>query len=466
MQFSVELLLEQNIRSIERIDSLEKSFNTALDEIKTLKLANNLLTTENVKLKDQLGLNSTNSSQPPSKDLYKSKTIPLSKSDKKPGAQLGHIGVSRKPLPPDHIVECELENKCECGGEIIDTNSLYTHQKIELPVIKPIVTNFLCKKGICNKCSKKHTAALPQSITPDLLGSNAKVTIATLTGMFGNSKRDVQDMLKNIFNLKIGLGLVSKTEERVSEKCESIYNQYLEEVKDDNAPMHIDETGAKNKGEKKWAWMFTNHTTSVLKIAESRGMKVLQSILPDYKGIVVSDRYAAYNFFNEQNRQICWAHLLRDFERLANSANTEVQKNGIELRSYCKEVFRVVKSFDNRIIEHKFYMRRMRKIRKKISFYLKRCRNIPNAPGIAGKIKNILKHENMMWRFLEFPGKIEITNNLAERQIRPFVIYRKNSFFTWSDRGMRFIERILSIKLTGRLRLENPYSKLLQLISA
>ncbi|WP_320109848.1 IS66 family transposase [Wolbachia endosymbiont (group A) of Icerya purchasi] len=45
-----------------------------------------------------------------------------------------------------------------------------------------------------------------------------------------------------------------------------------------------------------------------------RGKKVLKGLLPEYDGIVVSDRYDAYNYFNRESRQICWAHLARDWE--------------------------------------------------------------------------------------------------------------------------------------------------------
>jgi transposase len=78
---------------------------------------------------------------------------------------------------------------------------------------------------------------------------------------------------------------------------------------------------------------------------------------------------------------------------------------------------------------------------------------------------NMLRSEDMMWKFLQKPKVIETTNNLAERQIRRSVIYRKNSFFTWSKRGERFVERILSIFLTSRLDGQNPFQKLQSLVA-
>jgi transposase len=54
------------------------------------------------------------------------------------------------------------------------------------------------------------------------------------------------------------------------------------------------------------------------KIAPSRRQAMVKSFLPEYEGLVTSDRYAAYNVFNRERRQVCWAHLARDFERMAH----------------------------------------------------------------------------------------------------------------------------------------------------
>lgn len=72
--------------------------------------------------------------------------------------------------------------------------------------------------------------------------------------------------------------------------------------------------------------MFTSTQSSVIKLADTRAAKFLEnSTFSDYKNLVVTDRYGVYNHFSDEKRQICWAHLLRDFERLSNSWNKEVK---------------------------------------------------------------------------------------------------------------------------------------------
>ena len=70
----------------------------------------------------------------------------------------------------------------------------------------------------------------------------------------------------------------------------------------------------------------------------------------------------------------------------------------------------------------------------------------------------------MMWHFIR-DREIEPTNNFAERQIKHQVRYRKNSLFTWSDRGDRFIERVKSIFATAKLQKLNPYAYLYSLLN-
>jgi len=91
---------------------------------------------------------------------------------------------------------------------------------------------------------------------------------------------------------------------------------------------------------------------------------------------------------------------------------------------------------------------------------------MPHKSSHTQNLTLALKAEPMMWRFLRDPLNIPLTNNLAERQIRHFVVYRKRSLFTWSERGDRFLERILSLHLTWKQNDLNPFQQLSLLITA
>ena len=210
--------------------------------------------------------------------------------------------------------------------------------------------------------------------------------------------------------------------------------------------------------------MFTNRQTSVLKLTASRGQNVLKTILPDYEGRVISDRYGMYRYFEDEKRQVCWSHLKRDFQRFAHSRNEALAAYGRTLEEVGCEVFILEKAFKNQIIDNLFFIRRIRKLKKRMNYALKGILRVPNCPHAHRVAQNLLNSFEMMWRFVN-NREIEPTNNLAERQIRKYVVYRKKSLFTWSQRGNEFIERILSLFLTCRLQNQNSFLRLSNLIS-
>jgi len=225
--------------------------------------------------------------------------------------------------------------------------------------------------------------------------------------------------------------------------------------------LHIDETSHYHKGKLGWVWMFTNSISSLIKIEKSRGMKILEnSMFGTEDSIIITDRYAAYNYFEESNRQICWSHLARDFERFANSSNQSVKIVGKYLKQVAREIFALKLALQDKKINLAIFSRRARKLRLRTWNYLKDLTDLKEAVHAARVAKNIIKSENMMWKFLSDPINIPLTNNHAERQIRHYVTYRKNSYFSQSDRGDRFLERIISLYLTWKQQSQNPFKNL------
>jgi transposase len=112
----------------------------------------------------------------------------------------------------------------------------------------------------------------------------------------------------------------------------------------------------------------------------------------------------------------------------------------------------------------RFFLKRARKLRKRTGYYLRGILPIPDAPHAVRVAKNILKIEKALWKFLEDPLTIPLTNNHAERQIRHYVVYHKNAYFTQSERGNRFLERIISLYLSWKQQKLNPFHILSQII--
>jgi transposase len=381
------------------VTSLQEQNQNLLKENKALKQINAQLTQEVITLKEKLGLNSTNSSLPPSRDLYKIKRENKPKSHRKPGGQAGHRGQKYQLLPPDEVIDC-LAKHCHCGHELAKIDKFISDQKIEIPPIKPYVKEYRRWYGYCSACKKKRLAPLPQGVQGDLLGPHAKAIITALNGFYHTSKRDLQAIVKDIFNLDISLGLISNTAKRVNKQLEANYEALREKIR--SSPyLHIDETGHKSKGKRGWAWIFTNKETSLLKLSFSRGKQVLEKVLGKYEGQVISDRYGAYNYFQPEQRQICWSHIQRDFERFAHSSNSILSEEGKRLVELGKEVFALKKGLNIGQIGEDYFLRRTRKAKKRLAYVLKsilRIRGIPQGQRVG---RRIVKDFEMLWLFVQ-----------------------------------------------------------------
>jgi transposase len=460
---------------------LESELLTLKHELHQLRIANQDLTSKNrqqaeiidqltaenqnlkrelVKLQDKLNINSSNSGLPSSKDVYRIEKKTRPKSGRKPGGQPGHKYNGYQFKVPDKIVNLVSKEKtCDCGGELHLDKNYKSHQKIEIPTIKPFVTEYRLHSSCCSSCFREYRTSLKNY---KLLEKNAESIITSLGGFFNNSKRDIQSILSQIFNLDISLGLISSSEARVSEKLENKYNE-LVELAENSQYLHLDESSANNKGKLGWCWVAACRAVTVFRLCNSRARYALEQFLPEYEGNVITDRYAVYNVYEQSRRQICLAHLRRDFKRFAHSKHTSLAMVGKSLIEIIDLVFATHKCYKAEQIERLYYLRRMRKIQKKLLHYLKRVSCLQECEQARRVAGNILKSFDMMWLFVE-NSEIEPTNNFAERQIKHHVKYRKNSLFTWSDRGQRFVERTKSIFATAKLQNINPFLQLNSLI--
>lgn len=446
------------------ISLLKAEIDILQSKISLLSAENKFLREENAKLKDKLGLTSKNSSIPSSKELYKLNRA-KSKSTRNIGGQPGHPGSKRGKLIADEVIELPISDSCSCGGSIALSSKPYIHQKVDLPDIKPHVINYHMHHGRCRKCGKRYTSTLPKGVTKDTFGPKIKAVIGALTGFYKNSKREVFYILKDIFNVDISLGSISNNEARVAAKCEPAY-QSIEETIRKSKLVHIDETSHYISGKLNWGWIMTNPIASLLKLTNSRSRKVLEnSGLNRINQIVISDRYAVYNYFPPTNRQVCWAHIARDFERFAHSWHPEVKSLGVSLKEIASELFTLHRSLSNHVIHVATFLRRVRKLRKATWYGLKAIARATNALHANRVARNIMRAEPMLWKFCQDPLNIPLTNNLAERQIRHYVVYRKNSYFTQSERGNKFLERTISLYLTAKQQKLNPFKQLQNIIA-
>ena len=226
-----------------------------------------------------------------------------------------------------------------------------------------------------------------------------------------------------------------------------------------------DETGWRQENHKAWLWTTVSENDAVYKLDLRRNGEVARSLLNSTKflGTVVSDRYKACNCYPMERRSICHSQLARADRKIADREGPG-QEIGKELCTKEAAVFTVWHLFRNGTINREELCERMDPISTSIKTLLEQGAACGDSK-VAGMCKDILKHWAAMWTFTRVPG-VEPTNNRSEQALRPYVLWRKGSFGTQSERGSRFMARMMSVIQTCRRQSRHLLTFLTQTIDS
>lgn len=444
-------------KSETEVSIIKKEMQEGKNELIILRNETAELRKKNAELKEKMNTNSQNSSKPPSSDLFKKKKrrskTHKAKSNRKQGGQPGHVGYTRTPLPPeevDHFILCVPPKQCECGQSIQKMTDFKQHQVHELPLVKPIVTEYQLFDGICCGCGQKHTAKLPLGVPKCMLGPVAMSKVATLTGNYRLSKRNTVNLLQDFYGLPISIGTISNTEKTVSLALKAPVEELVKSIP--NQPsVYMDETSHKEQNNRMWTWVAATLLICVFFIRKGRNMDVTFEILgKKFSGNLNSDRYSAYNWV--YFRQLCWSHLKRDFKKISERSG-QSGRVGDALLLYHRRMF----IYWHRVKRGKLSREQFKQLMIPIRLQIESCLERGTVCGHAKTQRtclNILEYKSSLWTFVE-KAEIDPTNNHSERLLRRFVIWRKTSFGTQSEKGSRFMERVMSIAATCQLQKRN-----------
>lgn len=425
------------------------------------------------RLEEKLRESSQNSSRPPSADLPgKRPQVKGPPSPRRQGGRPGHQGTTRKLLAEselDEVIDHWPASCSGCGadlgsGEREPAGEPRRHQVTELPPTAVTVAEHRAHALRCPDCGKRTRAELPGGIGASAFGPRLQAAIALLSVRNRVSRRDASELCGELFGARVSTGSVDAICRRASAALAGPYACLREAVKD--APvLFVDETGRRNAGQKRTLWGAVTDTHAALHIAADRHERELPELIGEgFAGIVSSDRWWAYDSLDPARRQVCWAHLLRDFRRHSEGL-AEQGRFGEEGLEVCRELFRARDAFaahgDRRRLAREIAptKRRLRALLEPHS--KKTARNRP----FRTFARNLLKLWPALWTFTEVEG-VEPTNNRAERGLRSAVIYRKISLGSQSQAGERFAERMLSISQTCRLQGRSLFGFLVEAITA
>ncbi len=292
----------------------------------------------------------------------------------------------------------------------------------------------------------------PPDLPRGAFGPRLLSIVTLLTGKFGVSKRGAREFLSDVLGVELAVGSISKAEAIVSESLAPAVEEAREYVRAQPSA-NLDETGWREAAQQAWLWIATTTLVAVFTVSRSRGSQVAKELVGEhFQGIVSSDRWSAYTWIPLEQRQICWAHLKRDFKALSELEGPGAAI-GAGLLAETARMFDWWARVRNGTLPREVFQRRMRAVKRKVGEFLVEGEVCPDGK-VAGVCLKIRSVETALWTFVDVKG-IEPTNNLAERDLRRAVLWRKSCFGTDSETGSRYAERILTT--TKTLRKQNRH---------
>jgi transposase len=258
-------------------------------------------------------------------------------------------------------------------------------------------------------------------------------------------------LLSDLMGVRISLGAVSAIEARVSAAVAPAVDEACERVAH-AAVKHTDGTTWLQAGVVLSLWTIATTCATVFKIVANGRGRTLRPLYGALRGILISDRAAALNFWAMDRRQICWAHLLRKFVAF-EERDGPAGKHGRELLEYTGILFEYWHDYRDGKLTRDGLRAWMTPVREHFEELLERI-VAAKLPEVSGSCADILMHRQALWTFVDHDG-VEPTNNHAERELRAFVLWRKRSFGTQSERGNRFAERLMTVAHTARKQAKN-----------
>jgi transposase len=443
--------------SWERTPPAVQAYMRALEaRVEALEAMVQALQEHNRALQEQLHQTSRNSSRSPASDPPQSERLHRPRRKRRRGGQPGHPGHTRLLLPVEEVDEVVVLKPAQCthcqaplSG---DDRKPYRHQVIEIPPLKPVVTEYQWHQLACPACGERTRAPWPAGVPSGTYGPRVQATVALYTGAYRLSKRTTQQAMDEVFGVPIRVGTISQLERATTAAVATPVEEARAYVHE-QAVAHLDETSWCQGGKRAWLWVAVTSWVTVFLVRMSRGGSVARELLGEtFAGILVTDRYSAYNWYPVRWRQVCWAHLLRDFAAIRDRGGRS-EELGEALLAQAHQMFTWWHRVREGTLQRSTFRAYMTPLRREIERLLEAGRRC-GVPKTEGTCRDILKRRAALWTFVQVDG-VEPTNNTAERAIRPGVLWRKGSFGTQSEAGSRFVESMLTVVTTLKQQQRN-----------
>jgi hypothetical protein len=271
------------------------------------------------------------------------------------------------------------------------------------------------------------------------------------------SRSRIQEFLNDWLGIYLSVGVINQAITEGGRAVEPVEEQLLAEIKQAEL-LHADETGWKENGRLVWLWVLSTSRVTLFLIG-GRGWEVIAEALEEFAGWLMSDGYQVYRKYGKRLR--CLAHLIRKARGLSESLNPEGQLFGEKLLEYLAKFIKGVyraregpeinpkEEFAEQLAELKAWCQQHQASEHQRTGQLAR---------------EFLNDWEAIWTVLAHP-ELPLTNNIAERALRHWVIARKISHGTRTPQGSRALALLASVIDTCRQRKVSPWTYLAEVIA-
>ena len=416
--------------------------------VRELMAANERLVAEVDRLRAEAGKNSGNSSKPSSRDSAaerkrqaedrkKRSEAKSAGAGKRKGKQRGAKGFGPKLSPDPDVVIDHRPVECSGCGAVLDDPGVVRarRQVVDLPEPVPVVTEHRSHACSCS-CGTVTVGAFPGAVqAPVTYTARVRAVVVYLLGRQHVPVARVQETMRDLYGLELSTGAINNFYTDAGRRLGSFIAALVAVLKTVTV-LHADETTDRVGTDTCWMHVLSTKMFTLIHASMTRGTDAIteMGVLAGYRGVVIHDRLALYWQFRKAKHGLCGAHLLRDLEEVATVASQRSWAAGLaallgEINTACGDARlaghlglapSLVRAFSARydqLVAKGIAANPEPAKGLKRGYYQRKSHNLVTA--FATHKKPILRFMND----LETP----MTNNQAERDLRPGKLHRKIS---------------------------------------
>lgn len=444
-----------------RLSDLESENAMLRSENASLKL-------ENAELRRRLGLNSENSSKPPSSDGLKKKPALTREKGGQLGGQTGHIGRTLERLAnPDETI-LHFAAVCDCCGKPLCQDGgivLSSRQVFDMPEPCLVSTEHRLMGIMC--CGKLQVGTYPSGVNaPVQYGPRLRALGTILNTEYRMPFAKISRLFMDLYNYEVSEGTLTNANETAFEALAGVEEQIKTAVLASEL-VHFDETGMRVEGKLHWFHTACNAAFCYLFVHTQRGKGALRStksLLKDFKNWAIHDCWASYFDFSEAKHGLCNAHILRELEALTETGSTWAKEMATFLLKLYQESEKATKVLSNKGCYYVEYAAICAQADLEEPQPIKKPKGKPlNAKG-RNLLNRLLKHKDAVLAFA-FEPYVPFTNNTAERDIRHVKVKQKVAMSFRTFHGAEVYARVQSFVATARKQKQNAFQQLCRILN-